>query len=244
VDIDWIGWKRALIDLFFPGDCPICKQAAYLDDVSFACLSCLDEVAWIRGARCKFCGVGMDGMEYAGLTCKNCRERTPLFQGGRSLFHLNPAGRSIIHEIKYQGNKRVLEDISFFLERAPGFLDFITGTVLIPVPLHRKKLNKRTYNQSLWIAKAFAEEAGISTVVYDCLIRTRHTPSQTKLDREQRQKNMKNAFALKQGTCLDGFHRAVLVDDVYTTGATLDACAQALIDSGFGQVEVATLGHG
>ncbi len=186
----------------------------------------------------------MDGMEYAGLTCKNCRERTPLFQGGRSLFHLNPAGRSIIHEIKYQGNKRVLEDISFFLERAPGFLDFITGTVLIPVPLHRKKLNKRTYNQSLWIAKALAKEAGISTVVYDCLIRTRHTPSQTKLDREQRQKNMKNAFALKQGTCLDGFHRAVLVDDVYTTGATLDACAQALIDSGFGQVEVATLGHG
>lgn len=186
----------------------------------------------------------MDGMEYAGLTCKNCRERTPLFQGGRSLFHLNPAGRSLIHEIKYQGNKRVLEDISFFLERAPGFLDFITGTVLIPVPLHRKKLNKRTYNQSLWIAKALAKEAGISTVVYDCLIRTRHTPSQTKLDREQRQKNMKNAFALKQGTCLDGFNRAVLVDDVYTTGATLDACAQALIECGFGQVEVATLGHG
>ena len=141
-------------------------------------------------------------------------------------------------------NKRVLEDISFFLERAPGFLDFITGTVLIPVPLHRKKLNKRTFNQSLWIAKALAKEAGISTVAYDCLIRTRNTPSQTKLDREQRQKNMKNAFALKQGTCLDGFDRAVLVDDVYATGATLDACAQALIESGFGQVEVATLGHG
>jgi ComF family protein len=244
VDIDWIGWKRALIDLFFPGDCPICKRAAYLDNVSFACLSCLDEVAWIRGARCKFCGVAMDGMEYAGLTCKNCRERTPLFKGGRSMFNLNPAGRSLIHEIKYQGNKRVLEDISFFLERAPGFLDFITGTVLIPVPLHRKKLNKRTFNQSLWIAKALAKEAGISTVAYDCLIRTRNTPSQTKLDREQRQKNMKNAFALKQGTCLDGFDRAVLVDDVYTTGATLDACAQALIESGFGQVEVATLGHG
>ena len=184
------------------------------------------------------------GWSTPALTCKNCRERTPLFLGGRSMFHLNPAGRSLIHQIKYQGNKRVLEDIPFFLKRAPGFLDFITGTVLIPVPLHRKKLNKRTYNQSLWIAQALAKEAGISTVAYDCLIRTRHTPSQTKLDREQRRKNMKNAFALKQGTCLDGFNRAVLVDDVYTTGATLDACAQALIESGFGQVEVATLGHG
>ena len=92
--------------------------------------------------------------------------------------------------------------------------------------------------------RGLCQEAGVSTVAYDCMKRLRNTLSQTKLDRADRQKNVKNAFALKDGTCLDGFDRVVLVDDVYTTGATLDACTKALMDSGISQVEVATLGHG
>ena len=126
----------------------------------------------------------------------------------------------------------------------PGFLEFITGAVLIPVPLHPKKLYQRRFNQSLWIAKAFSKEAGESTAVYDCLNRIRNTPTQTKLDRTSRQQNVKNAFALKEGTCLDGYNRFVLVDDVYTTGATLNACTKVLIEKGISRVEVATLGHG
>ncbi len=244
IEIDWKGWRRALFDLFFPGDCPICERAAYLDDVSFTCLACLDEVAWIQHSRCKTCGVGMDGMDYAGLTCKNCREFSPQFSAGRSMFHLNKAGRALVHELKYHGNKRILEDFPFFLDRVPGFLEFITGAVLIPVPLHPKKLYQRRYNQSVWIAEALAKEAGVSTVAYDCMQRVRNTNTQTKLDRKERLQNVKNAFALKDGTCLDGFDRVILVDDVYTTGATLDACAQALIEYGTRQVEVATLGHG
>ena len=81
-------------------------------------------------------------------------------------------------------------------------------------------------------------------MAYDCMLRTRNTPSQTELDRNERRKNVKNAFALKEGTCLDGFDRVVLVDDVFTTGATLDACASALLERGVRTVEVATLGHG
>jgi competence protein ComFC len=244
ITINWQEWKKAVIDLFFPGDCPICERAAYLDDISFSCLSCLDQVAWIQKSRCKFCGIGMDGMDYAGLTCRNCREFPPLFSAGRSMFHLNKPGQSLIHELKYDRNKRLLEDMPLFLERVPDFLDFITGAVLIPVPLHPKKIYQRGYNQSLWIAEAFAKEAGVSTVAYDCMKRLRNTPTQTKLDRADRKKNVKNAFALKDGTCLDGFDRVVLVDDVYTTGATLDACTKALMDSGISKVEVATLGHG
>lgn len=244
IEIDWKGWKRALFDVFFPGDCPICERAAYLDDISFACLACLDEVAWIEKSRCKTCGVGMDGMEYAGLSCKNCREFPPLFTSGRTMFFINKAGQSLIHQLKYDGNKRILEDIPLFLKRVPGYLEFITGAVLIPVPSHPKKLRQRGYNQSAWIAEALAKEAGVSTVAYDCMKRVRNTNTQTKLDRSERIQNVKNAFALKDGTCLDGFDRVVLVDDVYTTGATLDACAKALIDRGTKQVEVATLGHG
>ncbi len=160
------------------------------------------------------------------------------------MFHLNKAGSNLVHELKYHGNKRILEDMPLFLERVPHFLEFLTGAVLIPVPLHPRKLYNRGFNQSLWIAEAFAKEAGVSTVAYDCMQRSVNTPTQTKLDRKERQQNVKNAFALKDGTCLDGYDRIVLVDDVYTTGATLDACSKALIKAGFSQVEVATLGHG
>ena len=110
--------------------------------------------------------------------------------------------------------------------------------------LSTEKLHKRSFNQSVWIAEALAKEADVSTVAYDCMTRIRNTSSQTKLDRNQRRKNVKNAFALKEGTCLDGFDRVVIVDDVYTTGATLDACAYVLLESGVSRVEVATLGHG
>jgi competence protein ComFC len=186
----------------------------------------------------------MEGMEYEGLTCRNCREHSPIFFAGRTLFHLDAKSRELIHEIKYNGVKQVLDDMPLFFDRTPGFQDFVTDAVLIPVPLHRKKYQQRGFNQSLWIAQAWAKIAGETTVVCDCLKRVRHTATQTTLDRAHRQKNVKNAFALNDRTCLDGFERLVLVDDVYTTGATLDACAQVLIESGFPKVEVATLGHG
>ncbi len=160
------------------------------------------------------------------------------------MFHLDGVGRELIHEIKYEGVKEVLQDMPKFLERAEGFLEYVSGALLIPVPLHSRSLSRRGFNQSVWIAEALAKAAGNHTVTYDCLTRVRNTSSQTKLDRRQRRANVKNAFALKPGTCLDGFDRLILVDDVLTTGATLDACAKALIESGCREVGAATLGHG
>jgi predicted amidophosphoribosyltransferase len=93
--------------------------------------------------------MGMDGLDYAGLVCKNCRESSPVFSAGRTLFHLNPAGRKLVHQIKYHGDKRILQDIPFFLERAPQFLEFITGAVLIPVPLQKEVAQKKVQPKPL-----------------------------------------------------------------------------------------------
>ena len=102
------------------------------------------------------------------------------------MFHLDPAGRAFVHQLKYHGERRLLHDLGRMFRRAPGFLEFVSGALLIPVPLHPRKLRRRGYNQSLWFAQALASEAGPDTVAYDCLRRLRHTPSQTELDREQR----------------------------------------------------------
>ena len=83
------------------------------------------------------------------------------------MFKLDDRGLALIHSIKYGGSKRVLSDACHWIQRSDGFKNFIRNTVLIPVPLHRKKLNKRGFNQSLWIASEFAKVAGGRTVVYD-----------------------------------------------------------------------------
>lgn len=160
------------------------------------------------------------------------------------MFHLDTKGRAIVHALKYQGEKRIISDIGHWIERTEGFAEYLRNAVLIPVPLHRAKERRRGFNQSLWIAEGFAEALGGCSVVYDCLERKRSTPTQTNLSRQERKKNVKNAFALRAGTCLDGFHDFVLIDDVFTTGATLDACSLVLLQAGCSRVRVATLGHG
>ena len=242
--INWKDWKDALIDIFFPGECPICEKGAYLDDEAFACLSCLDQLAWINGSRCKVCGESMPIPVSIELTCSECRLHPPLFKAGRSLFKLDDRGRALIHSVKYDGEKRVLADARHWIQRCDGFMSFIRNAVLIPVPLHRKKIRKRGFNQSLWIASEFAKVAGGRTVVNDCLERVRNTQSQTKLGKSERRMNVKNAFALKPSSCLGGFDEFVLVDDVFTTGSTLDACACTLLKAGLQHVKVATMGRG
>ena len=235
---------NALSDFVFPGICPICEKAPYKDGLSYMCLECEDLLPWIQKNGCKYCGIPMSGFDFIGLVCAGCREDPPRFKAGKCLFLLDQNGKKVIHEIKYQGVKDVLKDLPRWLDRNLSYREFLQGAVLIPVPLHPKRLRKRGFNQSLWIADALKKEIGDSVQVNDALKRIRNTPTQTDFARFERKKNVKNAFALKKKNCLDFLDKIVLIDDVYTTGATLDECTKALIQEGFQNVNVATLGHG
>jgi ComF family protein len=113
----------------------------------------------------------------------------------------------------------------------------------VPVPLHHRKERERGFNQTRLIATAFAKAAGGTTVV-SALQRVVDTATQTRLDREARRANLKNAFAMAPGRALTPGARIVLVDDIFTTGATLNACASVLRKAGFDNLDVATLAHG
>ena len=231
-------------DILFPGSCPVCKGETFKDGLSYMCKECEESLAWINKEGCKYCGIPMSGYDFNGLTCASCRLQTPNFLSGKSLFLLDQKGKRVIHKIKYSGVKDVLKDISSWLNRSPSFKSFLQNSILIPVPLHKKRLAKRGFNQSAWIAHALSKGLGDNVGVVDALERIRDTPTQTNLDRRQRIKNVKNAFALikKNSLCYD--QKIVLIDDVYTTGATLNECANALKSEGFVNVNVATLGHG
>ena len=233
-----------LSDILFPGNCPICEKEPYKDGLGYMCRDCEDLLPWISKNGCKYCGIPMSGFDFNGLICAACRDDKPHFLKGKCMFLLDQNGKKVIHEIKYHSVKDVLKDLPRWLDRCGNYREFIEDSILVPVPLHKKRLKKRGFNQSTWIAGALLKEMGGRVDVSDALTRVRDTPTQTKFDRRERQKNVKNAFALSKKNSLNIKDKIVLIDDVYTTGATLNECTKALNSKGFQNVYVATLGHG
>ena len=126
----------------------------------------------------------------------------------------------------------------------PGYADYVRGAVLVPVPLHPEKLKKRKYNQSRLLADCCVAAADGGTEVQELLCRVVNTASQTNYDREARRENLKNAFALAPGATINPAQHYILVDDVFTTGSTLNSCATVLRRGGALSLDVVTFGHG
>jgi ComF family protein len=176
--------------------------------------------------------------------CPHCFELEPRFREGRTAVLLRGPARSLVIGIKYHRELHLYDEIEGLVREAPGFLDFLRGAVLVPVPLHPRKERERGYNQSRLLAATLARAAGGCTRVEEPLQRIVDTRTQTRLDRRARQENLRSAFALASGCELARSARFVLVDDVFTTGATLNACAAVLRRVGATAVDVATFGHG
>jgi ComF family protein len=169
--------------------------------------------------------------------------RVPV-RAGTSLFRLEKgsAYQVLLHDLKYRDNRRA----GFYLGRLLGLVIKQTNLsgcdLLIPVPLHRKKLNQRGYNQSELIARGVSEVTGIP-VTNDLIRRARHQQSQTQMSRQERFENMASAFILCDDPPDLHGKRILIIDDVVTTGATLEACSQILIDRFHCQICVATVSY-
>lgn len=128
--------------------------------------------------------------------------------------------------------------------RSKHYLEYIRDAVLVPVPLHPVRLRERGFNQSEHIARMLAHCSDNTARVEKLLVRSHYTQSQTHLNRAARSQNVKNAFALAHDAVLDSKNSYIIVDDVFTTGSTLNACAQTLRKAGATRLKVATIGHG
>lgn len=175
--------------------------------------------------------------------CPRCIELDPVFSHGRALFQLKGCGRTLVHVLKYAKGNYLAADLARLIQRVPRCEDFLRGAVLVPVPLFPRKERSRGYNQSTVIARAWAQSVP-GCEVQNILRRIRATPSQTGLSREYRFSNVKNAFAISKKAVLDADTQYILIDDVFTTGSTLNACAQVLRDAGARSLGVAVLSHG
>ncbi|MGB0744251.1 MAG: ComF family protein, partial [Opitutales bacterium] len=193
---------------------------------------------------CRICGYPFHGMLAGPKTCPHCAELNPFFDEGKTLFLAKGPGRALVHELKYQSGFYVLRDIGRIIQSAPDYLSYLFDAVLVPVPLHPVKERERGYNQSERIVQALSEATKGNSRVEKLLLRTKYTLTQTQLNREDRHRNVKNAFALAPDAVVVPNIQYILVDDVFTTGSTLNACAAVLRKAGAKHIKVATLGHG
>lgn len=235
--------KEAFLDTFFPRTCVACGDPVDDGVFRYLCESCARELFLVQPPACSVCGFPFFGVIAGHQVCPHCAELNPAFDEGKALFLAKGPGRSLIHELKYHQGFYVFEDIRRMLELCPHFLAYLKGATLVPVPLHPVKKRERGYNQSERIAQFLSQQAEGSSVK-NLLQRREFTKTQTRLNRDERHRNVKNAFALASDAVVIPTQQYILIDDVFTTGSTLNACAATLREAGAEQIKVATLGHG
>ena len=228
-----------LLDLFFPRHCLNCHNLLKHSETGFICPQCFQLFVFNQQSPCTHCGRAMGSTE--GTICQNCLDLKPYFSHGVSLFAFNILGRQFIHTLKYHQGTYLKTDISKLLKHEQARLTNFQGAYFVPVPLHFSRLWHRGYNQSEIIAKAL--QSCCNGHYAAILNRKNNTRSQTSLTRSERKKNVENAFKLKVKN-IDREQLYVLVDDVFTTGATLNECAKVLHQQGVSNISVFTLAHG
>ena len=237
-------WLKSALDLVFPRNCVHCGDAIEDSPYEFLCAPCAQEILPCLPPACKTCGYPFFGAVVGPKVCPHCIDLDPVFDQGKALFIAKTAGRSLLHHLKYQAGFYVLRDLRQIVATTGHYLDYIQDATFVPVPLHPTKLRERGFNQSEKIAKMLAEATAGGSQVEHLLIRRVYTQTQTRLNHAERHRNVKNAFALAPDAVLIPEKQYILVDDVFTTGSTLNACARVLRDAGATRLNVVTIGHG
>lgn len=241
----WQRVVRGFKDVVFPPSCVHCRAVVESEGpFRHLCGKCAGQVDYVAAPHCSTCGHPFYGVVEGERMCPHCENLMPAFREGRTAVLMKGPGRALIHELKYHRGLQVLTDIQTIFRRAPHVLEWVAGAILVPVPLHPRKERERGYNQSQLIAEQLVKAAGGGATVQRLLIRTVDTDSQTHHDRRERQANLKNAFAPDKRAVLSASQHYVIVDDVFTTGSTLNSCAKALRRAGGLNLDVVTFGHG
>jgi competence protein ComFC len=193
---------------------------------------------------CQTCGYPYFGAVMASdRACPKCKELKPAYRQGKTVILLEGVGRELIHQFKYEGAEYLLQDFFTLFANNPGIMDYVDGAKLVPVPLHPRKFRERGFNQSEALCHALIRLQP-SARLANILVRTIDTPSQTLFSRKERMRNLRSAFKINPASAMDLNDRYIIVDDVFTTGSTLNACARALKKGRIHRIDILTLGHG
>lgn len=223
------------LTLLFPPSCPSCRK---MNNSQLLCKGCFEQLQFIKTPYCSCCG-RVFPVHGDNHLCGNCLTTSWKFDKARSFVAYEEIIASLIHKLKYSGEMTGIETFKYLCEQSEVLADLTTPDLILPVPLHLKRLRKRGFNQALVLAKAlFPEER--KKIRHDILTRRTDTPAQMGLSGKKRRKNLTDAFIVANPSEV-AEKNILLFDDVFTTGSTANECAKALKSSGCQKVEILTI---
>ena len=219
-------YLAALADMFYPQRCVSCERRS--SDV--LCRACFEALPRVGHPVCGRCGLPT---AFANFVCEECKNVDFGFESAKAALKYEGVGKKIVHALKYRGYKQVVDRLATpLMLQALGDDHF---DAVVPVPLHRARLRNRGFNQAELLARGVAQKLNAS--VSDTLEVVRSTRDQVELSAAQRRANVAGAYRAK-----DPLHgRLLLIDDVFTTGATMNACALSLVGAGAKEVHALSL---
>ena len=236
-------WVGPVLDLLYPRNCQFCTRPLAETERGVVCTDCLARVKCIEPPFCQRCALPFAGTVTSEFECGYCRDLP--FHFSRAVAGCRAEGivRDCIHRFKYNQQMYFGPHLADWLVRAgQRWMQWEAVDAIVPVPLHPRKQRERQFNQAAVLAEAAGRALG-KPMLGRSLRRVRDTRTQTLLDAKARRANLRDAFVVRQPEAVRG-RRLVLVDDVFTTGATLDACAKVLCRAGARDVIVLTVARG
>ncbi len=234
------GFSRAMeviSNIIFPENiyCMSCGNLIDAEHKYGLCSECIENVSWIDGAVCEICG---KELSYDGQVCYDCQNRYETYiVNGRLCVNFNDRERDIVHQFKY-GNKPFLAKNIAEIMMDRLIVDDVHVDFLVPVPMHPKKKMLRGYNQADLLAEALGKLMNVD-VLYDVIVNRNYLNASAEMGGVDRRQKAAEAFEAVSGSVQREKirnKRLMLIDDVYTTGSTMQACARVLREMGAGEI--------
>ena len=222
----WLTQGLARLYQALPSECSICGRWP----ARRVCDDCLARWA-VPQPRCRRCALPLAG---GALECGACLRAAPAFDAAWAAVDYGYPWSALLTQFKFHSDPGAARALAQLLARCPGAMAALaSATLIVPVPLSRERLRQRGFNQAALLAKALARMPGAARCACELLVRARDTPAQSQLPRSARLHNLRQVFSVPPQRVADiAGRRVVLVDDIMTTGATLEAAAQALRAAG------------
>ena len=233
-----------LIDILYPPRCHLCGRFLHPAEgplqPEHLCADCRAALASVTHPLCTVCGIPFSASTCQDHLCENCLRSNPWYDLVRAPYLYSGPLMEAVQRFKYKSETYLISTLGPLLSSfAQGWIPHPQGMLTIPVPLHRRRLRERGFNQSLLLARAVSSHLG-AKLDFLTLVRRRYTAAQTGLSKEKRKKNVKDAFLVVNPERVKG-EVILLIDDVFTTGHTLNECARTLKRAGARAVICLTL---
>jgi ComF family protein len=233
---------RVLLDLIYPRVCCSC-EGAVTGEEGHLCWDCAAALAYIAHPFCSICGDPVEGRVDEEFVCYACAEKRPYFTRARSAIRYRGVGQTLLRHFKYHRRLWIADELAHLLHACvETYYEAAAFDAIVPVPLYPVRQRERGFNQAETLARLLARTMR-KPLMNKNLVRIRPTPTQTHLTARERAFNVKGAFKVRRCSAIRGA-RLLLVDDVMTTGATVNECARELRGAGAGEVFVVTVARG